>query len=1602
MTTPFQPGMYGDEMFAQQAEQQMGQQYAARVLEFQRSYEAKVREYQAAMEQRNRMEAQRPGGILGMLNRGWEALPDAMTSTVEKTLSGLYWAYSRFISQPVSFTFLMAREIIYNEDKRQNFAEVRDIWKDAKHMSPGQSLITLAYDNDEMKARGIDFENNVFDKSWFKEGSIKKGILFNGGWSWQKILSGSGDLAVAWYADPLVLVGKGLGVGRQVATVKPVDRLNLGAREAADYERLMKEDTFQAMIKLVSDYKVKYGDEANVRLASDMKTMRESTDGEALANLLTQARNDGEMADILRISLGDTSKIDELAQKKASLGVQANTLTQQNIVLSTNLTSLSPAVQSSPLGRALQARVQSNEAALKLIDNELDSPLLRADDLTKYQNSLENLYFNQYLTPVTTRLRTALKTANKDYRVLGGGTGNRFVDNLLLKPVASTVYNGLYVTPLKIYRYFTDVKPPLFVEYADNQSWRSVDAALAGVRTRHGRASDEAWRQNWTSRYQGASIPERMALVRQMEEETIERIARSFGTEGGAQGLRALYAQYAGLRGRSLDAMRRTAYTTARTPEGKSVASIGMSGENEVMAPILRSQLENDHVLMDFEELAKVARRNAGAVGRVLNGVHPSLATGVELADWGNRVWKFSKLFSIAYGIRTVSDDFLSMISRFGASAMIGGHRALAERYFRGRWLDDLDEADLTAIGINKIDLEDAARDLRFWTKEKAKHAGTPREQLAQQNIDDLKTYIKSIEDDQVRLAQELKDREASRMIDIGGLKFRIETADPLFRSQISSARSHERLLSGPQGRELRRMRGSSSSEMGSNVWRPIDSGQTGYTEAWHRVLMRQYRNDELAMTYIRTGSIDEMEKFLRSPAGREYMRGMPKRSIDEQIEAVRADIDDMIPPMAPYADAIRAGIMKGDLDIEMLRKIPNAQKPPRVREELTKFNLGSMGDHPAGAALRATDRAIENWYKIINTVPTDRLIRNPMAAALYRSHLMKLLKTQGEEGVRALGQKELLRLEEVARKRTIKDIKGFSFSLDHQARAAWGMRFVAPFFGAKIESFQRWGRVILDRPQVVGHAGTLFNTPLKAGVVYDRDGNLVGADGYVTDPNTGERRLVPKDERMWRIQLPGWASDQLEKAYGYRPEQMAINMDSLNLTLQDDPIWSPSYGPLVQMPAKVFAQHFGGPAEYETLKNLGILPLGSGTEASLTSGPTWMSLALKAGRQYFDSDARNSDAVAMMRQMDIEYRMGLRSKKPTIEEAREKANKFSWFKVLTKITTPFSAQWGDSIEIPEDATGVVEELKGQMLPFQFFSDEYAKMQNSGMPNADQAFLDKYGESFFAFTVAMSRNNTGMGATNEAVDASQRYRQLLDEIDPDLHALVVGPEGIGPFSQEAYYYQLNTETKDGSGKTQRERMSPREYQEELERRSGWNLFSKLQEKIKAEMLDAGFTSFDDKGAENFAAARRGLIKLLTSPELTARDAQAVGLSATGDRIENPYYNRSWEQDWNQQDHGFYARRIADLRKVAATPELDPRINTMRADIRGLREYLVVRDAVADALSKRESDDINAKSNADIKQMFRRFVFDITERNIAFAELHNRYLARDLGVDMPWE
>src|SRR5436853_6681948 len=103
--------------------------------------------------------------------------------------------------------------------------------------------------------------------------------------------------------------------------------------------------------------------------------------------------------------------------------------------------------------------------------------------------------------------------------------------------------------------------------------------------------------------------------------------------------------------------------------------------------------------------------------------------------------------------------------------------------------------------------------------------------------------------------------------------------------------------------------------------------------------------------------------------------------------------------------------------------------------------------------------------------------------------------------------------------------------------------------------------------------------------------------------------------------------------------------------------------------------------------------------------------------------------------------------------------------------------------------------------PYQFFRDQYNNLRRANPLTADQEFLNRYGESYFIFAQSQSKNQSGIPATVRAVELEKQYGDILAQ-HPELGALIVGPEGKGPFSPEAYSYQLNHPLTPGGSETE--------------------------------------------------------------------------------------------------------------------------------------------------------------------------------------------------------
>jgi hypothetical protein len=759
------------------------------------------------------------------------------------------------------------------------------------------------------------------------------------------------------------------------------------------------------------------------------------------------------------------------------------------------------------------------------------------------------------------------------------------------------------------------------------------------------------------------------------------------------------------------------------------------------------------------------------------------------------------------------------------------------------------------------------------------------------------------------------------------------------------------------------------------------------FVEAWHKAINHQILQDPLAVQAVRGASANQMAEWLRrTPAGRAYRRRLGiKYDTPERIaQSVWHEVDEYM----PAESGIRQAALNGEADIDYLTELAKTGQYPQY------VHSSQLGEALAGSnhASRAIDGVIDWWYKWAASIPADRMSRHPLFNQLYEGHAKSLASQEMKQGVK-LTQADADRIAETARRLALKDTRKLVFDIAHRSDVGHALRFMSPFYAATTEAWQRWARIIADRPQTVGYASIFFNAPLSWGWIQDADGNRVNRDGYTYVPEYPKnpdgsfdyskkpkmvKTMVPKGDRMIVARVPKFLlKTDIGKALGLdsvdnQARQWKISQDSMNLITQGDPWFNPGVGPVVSIPVNEFVKD--KPKQAELARHLGILPMGPSAgggvfgdglpgRALSAASPAYLKNFLTA---WDTSDERYQRIKLQIMQQAAYEHANLGKPMPSAKEIADRTRDYWLFSAATAFTQPFATQRTDK--------------------YQFFRDQYNALRRKDPLTADEEYLKRFGESHFIFAQATSDNVGGVPATMKAVELEQKYAPLIAK-NPELAALIVGPEGNGPFSPEAYTYQLTTPLIPGGAEMQRRKLSADEAMQENQRRLGWAKFTQLQNAVTAQLHSAGFDSFEDEGAEQYKQMRSAVAKLYGDPLLP-------------DGSENPYYNEQWSKDYYSLDPKRYDRLIPGLTAVANSALAK---QPSRSDLRRLQEYLSFRRAVTQELARRDkaggSLDLGAKSNADLAAGWARVVDGLVESDTRFGDLYHRYLSRDMGVDV---
>jgi hypothetical protein len=1037
-------------------------------------------------------------------------------------------------------------------------------------------------------------------------------------------------------------------------------------------------------------------------------------------------------------------------------------------------------------------------------------------------------------------------------------------------------------------------------------------------------------------------------------------------------------------------------------------------GHGIIVSPLARTQLSSNDILFPVQEINRLVKRSSGSFAGFRGGTGEAKDWVVKRLDGFDNLWKAATLLRPGFIPRMVSDEVLARMFKFGGMATLMdtgkgmGHflsnrsRQVGAVIGKGSYvpttgrgiasnraivaLDDpaiIGKAEARGLKTARIKvpptlrmaygrISDESDALRETQKELAlalrKENPDPgyistlrsRAEDHQNVMDEFHDYVGEI----LRKAEVSKGRRLGDddfTYKIGKTSYRVPKAfsaewdNPIPRDQISSENAWKNLFT--RNEMIDRQRFLSHAEK-TGAYKLITPDDQNHMTSWLDALNMQIRQDPFHRM-IASGADDKtaLAWLKDNPEGRKYMSNMTywNRDREQFVRNVRFMID-------KYAgdEAIKAKIADNQIVTEAeLRAAFTRDEFPTVHGEEIKQHSALKVHETANHWL---DKQTEKAWKFMADIPADVLSRHPLFLQMHQHEMENLIRQQYHFKMQNFGDdtitpKEWEQMNQKAAARAKKQMSQVVYDPVNTV-GSQGLRFVYPFFKPFINGVDRWAGLVAERPEQLTKLSKIYNAPVAANLVTDSSGHHVDTDGYATydvvDPVTGkkhkERQFIPLKDRVLHLKAP-WSKNPGQGG-------IPIRMGSLNTILPGDPWFDPGSGPIVQIAGNQLAK--SNPQVGEFLQWAKILPYGPQESTSDLFTPKYMADAFAA---YMGKDVNNTkyqQAVLDIYNMKTaQYYEQLRAGKhvdpPSMKEIQSEAKNFLWLQTLVDWVSPASVK-------STPLTGT---------KYQFFVDQYKALQAADPVNARDQFLNMFGEDYSGFTTSLTKS-MGIAASIPADRQMEKYRDLIAE-DPDMAPLAIGDTyNGGPFSSSVYLKQMSDEI---GGQRVRRRLTAEEAIADERVQEGWHAYMRSSKALNSELIRAGFTSYNQKGAEVFQQAKSNLINNLGA------------------------MNPGWAQAFGQTDRNAVPNRIAFMEKLVQDPKImnDP----MRGDAHVLYDYLIVRNQFKNMLAQRGLQQLSfdeagnpAGQAADLGYAWRKYQMYFQNSSLQFETLFTRYLSND--------
>ena len=611
-------------------------------------------------------------------------------------------------------------------------------------------------------------------------------------------------------------------------------------------------------------------------------------------------------------------------------------------------------------------------------------------------------------------------------------------------------------------------------------------------------------------------------------------------------------------------------------------------------------------------------------------------------------------------------------------------------------------------------------------------------------------------------------------------------------------------------------------------------------------------------------------------------------------------------------------------------------------------------------------DEKFDNIFAVLAEIPSDQLARHPYFKTVYEREIRRIINPLVNENEQiSLSQKKINEIEAFAREEALRETRELLYDLRETTPLAEMLGNVSPFFNAWQEVIGRWSGIAVDNPTFVANVYRLYSKEWEASAlglseIEDENGNK-----YLTFRLTGPAYDEEGNERTIFDVMPESVKNRLiPKPLRDTNNTVRFSKDSLNTMLEG----SPGVGPMVTIPVREAA--VASPQLEETLSFM--FPFGHPqggvfdrfVKANLPSWAKAVDDVLRETHRYEAVQTRMYRDLVIEMQASGEFIDWSDEAvwRDLEEESANRADQWFLFKFGTALLSPASTTMVSS--------------------FEPLKQEYREMvKEHGTLVAEDMFLSKYGEDFFALTSALSRSNDGLPASVTIEEKRQKHKRLIETLgDSGVAAYVVGAVGSDMetmrYSQIIQNSQFLESVTPGSKTKRRELFTGRELIETNQARLGWRAWGQISDWTKSKQDEA---------------AAAGLSTNLNSKHLRA--VSAVKQAAAAQLAKS---NPAWGKEYN--DTSSSAEKRNSINNAFIKVLSDP-VVSQRDSARHIAEYYRVRMWVQSQLVSRKAAGgsaqlENSKSNADLLAVWENVRTEMS-LNPQFSAVFDRYFVRDM-------